>query len=53
MGNPYYADDHAAYDKRRQAAASRRAAEVEYARKQANAPETIAPTGRHHRKDGK
>ena len=34
-------------------AAERRRRDAEHAQQQANAPETIPPTGRHHRADGK
>jgi hypothetical protein len=37
------------YEQQRRAQADRRRKEIEYAKAQANAPETIRPTGRHHR----
>jgi hypothetical protein len=35
-----------------QATEAKRRAEADYARRQANAAETIPPTGKHHRSDG-
>lgn len=38
------------YEKQRQEQAEKRRREVEYANAQANAPETIPATGKHHKK---
>lgn len=42
-----------AASQRRQAAMEKRLADAEAARRQANAPETIAATGKHHRRNGR
>jgi hypothetical protein len=38
------------YDRERREAAETRRSDAEYARRQAIAPETIPPTGKHHKK---
>ncbi|MEU7170253.1 hypothetical protein ABZ949_02025 [Micromonospora tulbaghiae] len=46
-------DAHHQYVDAAQTARARRRQDDEHGRAQANAPETIPPTGRHHRADGR